>query len=170
VRHFARTSAVLLALVPAASCGRSLEPGTYAFETRSVRQDSCSTEPAGELLLPDAELEIAGDTVRLAFSSSGPLVPGLSGARGEKALIGRFLPDREVERFIADASFDVVRDIQGISCVAFAHASIEARVESDTRFVGELRIDYTRRTDAQPECPAGCVVQVEFAADRSGDG
>ncbi len=151
------------------ACGRSLEPGTYAFATTAVRQDSCSLEPSGELPLPDGELEIAGELVRLEFSAEGPLVPGLSGTTGARALIGRFLPDREVERFIADASFDVVREIQGVSCVAFAHASIEARVESDTRFAGELRIDYGRRAEAQPSCLPGCVVEVEFTADRSGE-
>lgn len=166
MRAFARS--LVLAFL-AAGCGRSLEPGTYAFTTGPVRQDSCSVEPAGELPLPDAELEIAGETLRMVFSSSGPFVPGVSGARGEKAFIGRFLPDREVERFIADASFDVVRDMQGISCVAFSHASIEAQVESDTRFAGRLRVDYARRTDAQPGCPPGCVVEVEFVADHEGD-
>jgi hypothetical protein len=166
VRSLARTVCVALL---ATGCGRSLEPGTYAFAVTSVRGDSCALEPRGDLALPAGMLEIAGDTVRIEFSPAGPLVPGLTGATGAKALVGHFLPDREVERFIADSSFDVVREIQGVSCVVFAHASIEARVESESRFAGTLRINYRRRAEAQPACLPGCVIEAEFTADRSGE-
>ncbi|WP_373045961.1 hypothetical protein [Vulgatibacter sp.] len=158
--------AVLLAL-PA--CGRGLENGTYAFTTTGIRQDSCSVEPEATLPLPEAEVESAGDSIRLEFAAEGPLVPGLTGASGDKALIGRYLPDREVERFIADATFDVVREIQGFSCFVFAHSSIEARVRDDESFTGRLRIDYTRRPEAQPECLPACIVEVDFDAAKIGD-
>jgi len=166
VRATAGTLAVLLL---AAGCGRTLEDGTYRFDTTAIRQDSCSAEPQDDLALPDGRVTSAGETVRIAFAAEGPLVPGLTGASGDKALIGRYLPDKEEERFIADASFDVVREVAGLSCFVFAHAAVRARVEDETSFSGTLRIDYRRRAEAQAACLPSCVVEVEFAAARIGE-
>lgn len=169
MRSTAGTIAILLAAGTATGCGRTLEDGSYRFETTAVRQDSCSAEPQVELDLPDGAVTSAGETVTIAFEAEGPLVPGLTGASGQKALIGRYLPDKEEERFIADASFDVVREMAGLSCFVFAHASLQARVTGETSFEGTLRIDYTRRPAAQAACLPACVVEVEFAAARIGE-
>ena len=159
-----RSNAAPLLALFLAGCGQSLEPGRYDFTTTGILQDSCSLEPSPALPLPSADVEVAGETVRLAFAAEGPLVPGLTGARGTKALIGRFLPDREAERFIADGNFDVIREIQGISCIVFSHSAIRARVVDPGSFAGTLRIDYSRRPEAQPECLANCVIEISFVA------
>lgn len=151
-------------LLVLAGCGRSLEEGFYRFEAVSLVQDSCHSGAPVPGPLPLAELGVSGDAVRIDFDAAGPLIPGVTGARGRNALIGRFLQDREVERFIADATFDVVQEILGRSCITFAHTSLVGRILSPHSFEGTLRIDYTRRPQAQPECIASCVVEMEYRA------
>ena len=166
VRSPARSLFLLLALL-ASGCGFALEDGVYALETDAIRQDSCSASPQQTLALPDASVETAGETVRIEFTGAGALLPGLTGAQGERALIGRFLPDKDDERFIADATFDVVRDIQGLSCFVFSHASIRASVgDGGESFSGILRINYSRRVEAQAACLPGCVIEAHFTAIR----
>lgn len=168
MRPVSRPIAAAVLACLAAGCGKPLEDGTYAFEVRSITQDSCSATPVDELLLPDARVETAGETVQISFSAAGPLVPGLTGASGSRALVGRYLPDDERDRFIADATFDVVREIGGLSCIVFSHASIAATVRDATSFDGALRLSYTRRAEAQAACAAGCVVELVFEARRVG--
>lgn len=154
-------------LVLLAACGRELEDGRYAFTPTEVIQDSCGEEPRPVPTLPDGDLDVDGETVRLEFlPDGGESVPGLERLQRDDAMLGRFLPDRDVERFIADATFDVVREIQGLSCLTFAQVHLEAVIESDTSFAGTLRVDYARRQEAQPECLPACVVEVAFRAEH----
>src|SRR5690606_16416423 len=73
VRPVSRPIAAAVLACLAAGCGKPLEDGTYAFEVRSITQDSCSATPVDELLLPDARVETAGETVQISFSAAGPL-------------------------------------------------------------------------------------------------
>ena len=157
-----------LALLLGAACAPPLEEGRYAFEVPAVLQDSCSPSPSGEIQLPDAVIETAGETIRLSFDPEGPLVPGLTEASGRRAMVGRFLAHGP-ERFIADATFDVIRDMGGVSCIVFSHASMTAEVPRVDGFDGRLRINYRRRAEAQAACLPGCVLEVEFTARRTGD-
>lgn len=157
----------VLVLFLSAGCGRSLEDGFYRFEALSVAQDSCGSAPPLPGPLPSADIEVRGDAVRIDFEGTGPLIPGITGARGRNALVGRFLQDREIERFIADATFDVVQEMLGLSCITFAHTSLLGRIVSPTSFEGSLRVDYLRRPQAQPECIASCVFEVEYRAIRN---
>lgn len=160
--------AVLPALLLCIACAPPLEEGRYAFEVSAILQDSCTPEPTGVLELPDARIETAGETIRLSFDPEGPLVPGITEASGSRAMVGRFLPNGP-ERFIADATYDVIRPIDGISCIVFSHASMVADVKSETSFAGTLRINYRRRAEAQAACLPGCVLEVEFSSRREAD-
>lgn len=164
VRTYAAIS--LMLLWSQAACGRSLEDGLYRFDLLSVAQDSCSAGPDAPKALPSAEIEVRGDGIFIDFVADGPMVAGVTGARGRNALIGRFLPDREVERFIADATFDVVQEIQGLSCITFSHVSLIGRIVDSRAFRGSLRVDYTRRPQAQPDCIPSCVLELEYEASR----
>lgn len=157
---------VLSILFVCAGCGRSLEDGFYRFEALALVQDSCESGAPIPGPLPSAEIEVRGDAVRIDFDPTGPMVAGITGARGRHALVGRFLEDREVERFIADSTFDVIQQIQGLSCVTFSHTSLVGRILGPRAFEGTIRVDYTRRPQAQPDCVASCAVELQYKAFR----
>lgn len=160
----------LLLLAPL-SCGRELQDGFYDFTAIDVLQDGCRLE--GERVAPGpiwgGRLEVLGDTVRLSYD--------LHEARNEHVLIGRFLPDAEVERFIADATFDVQTEMatpgtpeelraEQHFCRAFARLHVEGRVKDRTTFAGRLRVDYQRRAEAAPSCLSSCVLELTFEAEH----
>lgn len=160
----------LLLLLPL-SCGRDLRDGFYEFTAVDVLQDGCRLE--GERVssgpIWGGRLEVLGDTVRLSYD--------LHEARNTHALIGRFLPDAEVERFIADATFDVQTEMatpgtaeelraEQHFCRAFARLHVEGRVESTSSFAGRLRVDYQRRPEAAPSCLSSCVLELTYVANH----
>ena len=158
---------LLLVAALAAGCGRELRDGRYDFVATSVRQDGCTSAgpmPAGDIW--DGVLRVTGDGVRLDYD--------LHRARDERAMLGRFLPDDDVERFIADATFDVVTQMgpgpggADTACLAFAHLHLDAVVDGSDRFHGTFRVDYLRRPAAAPECLPGCVIDLDIEARRVG--
>ncbi len=148
---------------------KELQDGFYDFTATEVLQDGCRSE-ADQIVegdIWDGRLEVLGDTVRLSYE--------LHEARNEHTLIGRFLPDAEVQRFIADATFDVQTEMatpgspeelraEQHFCHAFARLHVEGRVRSATTFTGRLRVDYQRRPEAAPSCLSSCVLELRFEA------
>lgn len=163
------TALALLSVLLASACGRTIEEGRYRFETVVVRQETCTDAEVVAVDLPEGRLATFGDRVELSFPDEEPEVPGLSGTTGSRTMVGRFFPDGEEERFIADTTFDVVRRMQGVTCLVFSHASLRALVRSETSFGGSLRIVYSRRPEAQAGCPPGCLLFLDYEAFRIGD-
>ncbi len=161
-----------MALLGLCACERQLEDGVYDFVATEVTQDSCRAMPrSAPLDIWDGRVHVRGDTILVDYD--------LHGAKNERALVGRFLEDADVEQFIADATFDVDTEMsQPVTttepgtvpppppdCRAFAHLHLHGFVDGPRAFHGQLRVDYTRRPDADPSCLPGCVLDLVFDAE-----
>ncbi len=136
---------LLLLLLLLTSCGRDhlQSDGRYAFSTTAIFRDDCRllslTEPAA---LWDAELVVAGDTVRMTYDLFNIQMAGFYLAN--------------VEKFTADGSVaNVTRDVNGNACLLdLASIHLDATTESAAEFTGSLRIRFEARRPDTCICEA----------------
>lgn len=160
-----RAFVLLLIALGLAGCEAPLNDGVYALQTTAVLQDGCSGDLGEAIELPDVKITTSGKALVMDVAADGPFLAGFTGARGRFAFVGRFFENHD-DQFIADATFDVVKEIRGVSCVVFSQAHIGALVQDENNFLGRLRISYERRPEAAPGCLPGCVLELTFTGSR----
>jgi len=139
---------LLCALAGSAACTNAYpqQPGEYALSATEEIVDDCGLLASPEALW-DAEVLIAGDTVRMDFG----LFEETEGAGGIE-LVGFFLGMDD--RFTVDGSVaNVTTEVRGQQCLLDnATVHLDGRTDCPTQFSGTLRVRFESRRSVGCNC------------------